>query len=135
MGGRPTKVVHFRDYIDEGFWKGPYGILISNQIQAVICEDGCNYVMRPGDIRTNAYTPNNPMSFEAYMSRYGVKHFNNYYYDLEKGGYEVQDHRVYTKNRRGKEKVYIRMLDGEIFKETTRGVKRIKPVPYKIKSW
>lgn len=131
MGGNSSKVVHFSDYGDQGFWRGPYGILVSNQIAAILTEDQCNYIIRPGNVRTNAYTANTPLNYDQFMEKYGEKHFNNYYYDLEKGEKDVREHRIFTKNRRGKPKVYVRMLDGVIFKETSRGVKTIKPVPYK----
>lgn len=136
MGGSSSRVVAFSDYQDLGYWRGPYGILVSNGISAVLSEDQCNYVIRPGDLRTNAYTSNTPLDKDAYMKKYGQTHFNNYYFNADGDvSNELTDHRVHTVNKRGKEKHYTRMNNGEIFRETSRGVKTIKPVTYKIKSW
>lgn len=132
MGGRSSRIVDFRDYTNSGYWRGPYGILVPNTIGAVLAEDQTNYVVKPGDIRTNAYTPNKPLSKSEYMAKYGTKYFaDDYFQSSEAIEKELSDHRIYTKNRRGKDKVFIRLNNGEIYRETKRGVKMIKPVPYK----
>ncbi len=132
MGGKSSRIVDFRDYTHSGYWRGPYGILVPNNIGAVLSEDQTNYVIRPGHLKTNAYTPKKPLSKEEYMSKYSTKYFaEDYFQSSEKIEKELSDHRLYTKNRRGKDKVYIRMNNGEIYRETKRGVKTIKPISYK----
>lgn len=132
MGGKSSKVVDFRDYENTGYWRGPYGILVPNFIAAVMCEDQTNYVMRPGDIRTNAHSVKKPLTKQEFMTKYGTKYFaENFFQSSPEIEKELTDHRVYTRDKRGKEKVYKRMNSGELFKETKRGVKTIQPVPYK----
>jgi len=63
-----------------GYWTGPYGVLVPNDINSVVAEDGYNTTRISGET-TEMFMENAPdMNAEIYRSRYCVLKDGNYYY-------------------------------------------------------
>jgi len=59
-------------WINTNYWKGPYGILVPNEIGSVVASDGYN-TMYPGGSETEKFCRNpDPMSAEIYRNKYAV---------------------------------------------------------------
>ena len=75
----------------EGFWVGPFGMLVSNDIKHVIAEDGFNLCHKSGGSTELGYddpfseedpSPKEyPISKDEYLRRYAVLRDGQYWYD------------------------------------------------------
>jgi hypothetical protein len=130
MGSIGSKVYPYKMININNYWIGPYGIIISNDINRVKDPDQCNFILKPGNIRTNAYTTNTPLTKEEYMSKYATLFPNNkYYFNLtEEILNEIEVIFIRTKNKKGDLRVYRLMTSGQIFIETTHYSKTLFPI-------
>jgi hypothetical protein len=122
----PYKVINLNDY-----WIGPYGIIISNHINRVKDPDRTNFVLKPGNIKTNA--PVNPdippLSKDEYLAKYGtIFPKNKYYFILSEENLKECDEYFIMTIKDGEKRFYKIMLNGEVFLETPHYTKTIYPI-------
>lgn len=87
---------------DKYYWVGPYGILVSNDIDHIIATDGCNVVDKIG--HTTKMRASNPISKKTYIEKYArLSNDGKYYYyekekkDKPKNKYNLYGHDNFVK--------------------------------------
>ncbi len=130
MGNSKSQIYPYR-YIDlDDCWIGPYGLIISNSISRIKDPDQVNFVLRPGNIKTNAPSNNTILSKDEYLKKYGTTFPNNRVHLILNDTIlnEINTTIIKTKNKKGEGKIYKMMLDGSIFIETLYYNKTIYPI-------
>lgn len=136
MGCNASKVYPYRLVNLDDFWIGPYGIYIPNTIPKILDTDQCNYVIRPGNKKTNVPTNNQPISKIEYIAKYSSasNEPNNSRLILnltENILNECEEYQIITINESGTKEYYKLMLDGSVFIETPYFTKTIYPIHVK----
>jgi hypothetical protein len=62
----------------QGFWTGPYGVLVPNNIGHVVAQDGGNDFSKDGD-ETEIFCPDPPTK-EEYLLKYATLNSDGFYY-------------------------------------------------------
>ena len=119
----PYKTIDFNDY-----WIGPYGIQIPNTISKILDIDQCNFIIRPGNIRTNIPNNNKILNKEDYFNKYCLKGYNRKVLNLsDEILKECESYQIIVNNN-GQKEYYKLMMNGETFIETTYYSKTIYPI-------
>jgi hypothetical protein len=62
----------------EGYWVGPYDVLVSNGIKKVVQEDGCNTLYKDGSCTEMAWQET--MTKQDYLTKYAELREDGLYY-------------------------------------------------------
>ncbi len=136
MGCNTSKVYPYRLINLDEYWIGPYGIYIPNTIPKILDIDQCNYVIRPGNKKTNVPNNNQLLSRKEYIAKYSSvsNEANNNKLVLnltEDILNECEEYQITIINESGIKDIYKLMMDGSVFIETPYFTKTIYPINVK----
>lgn len=78
-----------------GYWVGPYGVLVPNNIGSVVASDGGNTRYKTGGETEMCVYLDPPMNETIYKEKYATFKDGNYYYDIDK---ELTDNNIEISN-------------------------------------
>ncbi len=129
MGSSNSKVYPYKLLNIDNYWIGPYGMLVSNHIIRVRDPDQCNFVLRPGNKKTNAPSYSPILTKEEYLEKYATFTNDKYVFDCnEKNFNDIDQYEIVTKNKKGERRIYKMMFSGELYLQTPYYTKNIYPI-------